>query len=228
MKKLVCSIIIALPFLTANGQDCKAYIPYEEGTVTEIRNYDKKGKTVGVVTQTVTAVEHKGNNTTFSVHQVYEDPKSKDEIVETDISFKCVDGTFYIDMSGYLDQKQMEAYEGMEVKLLMDEINIPSSYEVGDKLKDGYIRMEITGGPMPMNMTVSIENRKVLAEEKVTTEAGTFDCIKISQDIVTKAFVNMTINSVEWYAEGVGVVRSETHRKGKMVGYSELTKFEKP
>ncbi|MCG8579089.1 MAG: DUF3108 domain-containing protein [Bacteroidales bacterium] len=228
MKKILCIIAIALPFLSSNAQDCKAYIPYEEGTVTEITNYDKKGKSTGVVTQTVTAVEHKGNNTTFSVHQVVGDPKSKDEIIETDITFKCIDGTFYIDMSGYLDQKQMEAYEGMEVKLSMDEINIPSSYKVGEQLKDGYIRMEITGGPMPINMTVSVENRKILAEEKVTTPAGTFDCVKISQDVVTKAFVSMTISSVEWYAEGVGIVKSETHRKGKLMGYSELTKFKKP
>jgi hypothetical protein len=227
MKKLLCCIIIALPFLSSNAQNCKAYIPYDEGTVTEMTNYDKKGKKLGKVTQTVSAVEHKGSTTTFSVHQVFEDPKS-DEIIETDVNFKCVDGTFYIDMNGYLDKKQMEAYQGMEVKLSMDEIDIPSSYKVGQQLKDGYIQMEVIGGPMPIKMTISIENRKVLAEEKVTTPAGTFDCVKISQDVKTKAIVNMTVSSVEWYAEGVGVVKTETLRKGKLMGYSELTKFEKP
>lgn len=228
MKKILCSIIIVLPFLVSKAQDCKAYIPYEKGTVTEITNYDKKGRSIGVVTQTVTAVEHKGNNATFSVHQVFEDPQGDGETIETDVTFKCVDGTFYIDMNGYMDQKQMQAYEGMEVKVSMEEIDIPSSYKVGQQLKDGYIQMDVSGGPIPIKMVVSIENRKVVAEEKVTTPAGTFDCVKISQDVVTKSIMNMTISSIEWYAEGVGMVKTETIRKGKLMGYSELTKFKKP
>ena len=40
--------------------------------------------------------------------------------------------------------------------------------------------------------------------------------------------MNIEGSSKEWYAEGVGVVRSESYNKnGKLTGYSELTKFEK-
>jgi hypothetical protein len=39
--------------------------------------------------------------------------------------------------------------------------------------------------------------------------------------------VRMKNNSKEWYAENVGMVRSETYNKrGKLMGYSELTKME--
>lgn len=226
--KYIIGILLLCQVSNLTAQECRAYIPYEEGTRSELTHYDKKGKVTGLVKQELKAVEHNGNASSFTVHQVFETPGSKDEPMESEVTFKCVDGVFYIDMNGYLNQEQMDAYKDMEVKLTMDEIDIPSSYKVGQTLKDGNIRMEVTGTPIPMNMTVSVVNRKVEAEEEVKTPAGTFNCVKISQDIVTKAIMNMTVSSVEWYAEGVGVVRTETHRKGKLMGYSELTKFEKP
>ena len=228
MKYLLFVLLMLLPVASALSQECKAYIPYEEGTKSELTNYDKKGKVTGVVKQQITKVEHNGNSTLFSVHQVFNDPKSKEEPFETDMTFKCVDGVFYIDMNGYLDKNQMNSYGEMELKVTMDEIDIPSSYKVGQNLKDGSVNMEVVGGPVPLKMSVKVVNRLVEGEEQLTTPAGTFNCIKISQDIVTKSIMTMKINAVEWYAEGVGVVKSETYRKGKLMGYSELTKFEKP
>jgi len=210
------------------AQNCKAYIPYEEGTTTELTNYDKKGRVTGRVNHLLTHVSHKGNTSVFIMQQLVEDLSGDRPPFENEMTFKCDNGVFYIDMNGYLDSQQMEAYKDMEVKITVDEINIPSSYKVGQSLKDGEIKMEVSGAPIPINFTVKIMNRKVEAEEQRTTPAGTFDCIKISQDVVTKSMVSMTINSVEWYAEGVGVVRSETFRKGKLLGYSELTKLVKP
>ncbi len=228
MKYIIITIALLWHVTALKAQECRAYIPYEEGTMTELTHYDKKGRVTGLVKQQVKAVEHNGNASSFTVHQIFETPGSKEEPVESEVTFKCVDGVFYLDMSGYLNQEQMDAYKDMEVKLTMDEIDIPSSYKVGQTLKDGSIRMEVTGAPIPINITVSVVNRKVEAEEQVKTPAGTFDCVKISQDVVTKSIMNMTVSSVEWYAEGVGVVRTETLRKGKLMGYSELTSFEKP
>ncbi len=228
MKYIIICLALIWQVGLIQAQECKAYIPYEEGTQSELTQYDKKGKVIGLVKQEVKTVEHNGNTSVFTVKQRFEEPGSKEEPFETEITFKCVDGVFYIDMSGYMDQQQMDAYKDMEVKLTMDEINIPSSYEIGQNLKDGNIRMEVTGAPIPINVTVSVVNRKVEAQESLKTPAGTFDCVKISQDIVTKSIMNMTVNSVEWYAEGVGVVKSQTFRKGKLMGYSELTNFKKP
>ncbi len=80
-----------------------------------------------------------------------------------------------------------------------------------------------------MNMNVIIENRKVEAKETITTPAGTFECYKISSEISSKvAFVNQKFKSVDWFAKGVGMVRTETYdKKGKLESYALLTKFEK-
>jgi len=228
MKLFLLGVIFLSTTLTSQAQDCKAFVPYEEGTKTELTNYDKKGKVTGVVSQQLTHVSHDGNTSTFIMHQLIKDAKGDNPPLENEMTFKCDNGVFYIDMNGFLNNQQMDAYKDMEIKLTMDEIDIPSSYKVGQNLKDGYVKMDVTGSPIPISFTVNIINRLVVAEEQKTTPAGTFDCVKISQDVVTKSIMNMTINSVEWYAEGVGVVRTETYRKGKLMGYSELTKLEKP
>ena len=45
--------------------------------------------------------------------------------------------------------------------------------------------------------------------------------------ISTKMMIRIKNKSKEWYAEDVGMVRSETYNKrGKLMGYSELTKIE--
>ena len=80
------------------------------------------------------------------------------------------------------------------------------------------INFAVKGNPNP--------DRKVEKREDITTSAGTFNCIVISQTISTKMMVRIKASSKECYAENVGMVRSESYnKKGKLLGYSELTKF---
>lgn len=225
LNTLICLIAIT-GYLKA--QDCVAYIPHEEGTKLEITSYDKKGNVTSVATQEITKVEIVGNTTTFVVHQKVTDVNGE-EPIEGDLTFKCVDNVFYVDMSSFMSNEQMESFEGMDMEVEMDEIDIPSNYTPGQQLKDGKITMKLVGdSPIPMNFTVEVVNRKVEGKEKITTSAGTFDCIKISQDIISKMGFTIRMNSVEWYAEGIGAVKTETYKKDKLIGSTELTKIEKP
>ena len=93
-------------------------------------------------------------------------------------------------------------------------------------LKDAEMNMHVDATPMQLNFILTIYNRKVDAEESLKTPAGTFNCVKISQSQHLKAMISMDTNSIEWYAEGVGLVRSESYnKKGKLMGYSLLTAF---
>lgn len=76
--------------------------------------------------------------------------------------------------------------------------------------------------PSKVNMT----DYKVEAREQVTTPAGEFDCLVISQRVSTKVIVKVEAGSMEWYAKGIGMVRSESYnKKGKLVGYDVLTEL---
>jgi hypothetical protein len=97
-------------------------------------------------------------------------------------------------------------------------------------LKDATLTARVASGGMTLfTMNVEVSNRKVIGQEKITTPAGTFECVKLSQDVKTKMIVNVEASSVDWYAEEIGLVRSESfNTSGKLLGYSELTKVVLP
>ncbi len=138
---------------------------------------------------------------------------------------RCEGGVFYIDMSNYLNQQSTEDYKDMEMSVEGGNLEMPSGMKAGDLLKEGDIKIAFSSGGMTvMNMSVSITNRKVEAVENLTTPAGTFECYKISYDIATKMMgIGVKMKGVEWYAKGVGMVKSETYTKdGKLQGSTVL------
>ena len=60
-----------------------------------------------------------------------------------------------------------------------------------------------------------------------TTAAGTFDCHKVTYDFDVKfGFVKAKGSGVEWYDKDKVLVKSESYnKKGKLTGYTELTKI---
>jgi hypothetical protein len=90
--------------------------------------------------------------------------------------------------------------------------------------------MTISAGPLSnIRMNVEITDRKVLGKETMQTSAGSFPCLILSQRVKSKIMMfNVEATSKEWYAEGVGMVRSESYdKKGKLTSYSVLTALTK-
>ena len=88
------------------------------------------------------------------------------------------------------------------------------------------MEMVISSNGMKMfTMNFKITERKVEAQESITTAAGTFECYKLSQKTNTKiSFMDKTYTSIAWYAPEIGSVRSETYSEsGKLEGYRVLT-----
>ena len=122
-----------------------------------------------------------------------------------------------------------QSLANMEVSIEGTELALPSTLTVGQERPDASTTIKAgSNGVTIINMTVNVTNRKVLSREELTTPAGTFNCYKITQDTDVKMMIAKTMTSIDYYAEGVGMVRSETYdKKGNLEGYTELTKFEK-
>lgn len=57
---------------------------------------------------------------------------------------------------------------------------------------------------------INISGAAYMGEEKVSTTAGKFDCIKISYLKRTKIVLKTeTVRVTEWYAEGIGLVNQK-------------------
>ncbi|RUT78755.1 TapB family protein [Ancylomarina longa] len=232
MKKLFTLFLVLLVGSGSSmlAQDCTLYIPNTVGTVLHYQMTNSKGKTMGSYTQKMISIKNKGGETVFEMLQTYIDPKSEESILKQDtLRFRCKGNVFYIDMDKYLNQKQMESFQDMEVKITSEDLVYPPKLSAGQQLKDGSITIEVQTEMMKISMTTKIVNRKVEAVEDMKTTAGNFNCYKISEDVQSKmGFVNMKLHNVSWISKDLGMVRSESYnKKGKLDGITQLVKIER-
>lgn len=90
---------------------------------------------------------------------------------------------------------------------------IHSDLKVGDVLQCNTIKdITINGLGGNVNYTTTYSNFKVVAEERITTPAGTFDCLKLTGTADEK-MGSYTYNYLYnwWIARGIGIVRYEIY-----------------
>jgi len=225
MRKFVMPILLFV-FTTAFAlaQDCEMYFPVNKGQVRMMSSFDQKDKLTGKSKQTV--IESIQSSDAFTITILSEAMDPKDELLFSgEFTVECKDGVFYMDMDDLLSGLT-STMQDVEFTIEGDNLDYPAKMKPGDKLKDGSVTLAFSQAPM-MNTSVTIFNRIVEAIEDITTDAGTFSCYKISYDMETKAMITIKGSSVEWIAKEIGVVRSESYnKKGKLTGYSVLTKLE--
>jgi len=227
MKNFVLTFLSCTLFTTMliAQADCEPYLPTEEGTSWELTHYSAKGKVSGVMQYELLEKTVDGDDMTFKVKATTFD-KNEEEVYTSDFEAFCKAGEFSYDMTFMMDGAAMEAYSEMDVEVDGGEFSLPDlDAPAGTTLPDGHLDIRVgAGGGININMAIDITDRKIEGREEITTPAGTFNCVVLSQTTSTKTIMRVETSSKDWYAPGVGVVRSESYnRKGKLTGYSELT-----
>lgn len=226
MKKIAL-LFLPLWFVTsAYSQNCDSFFATEKGVFMEMKSYNEKGKLTGTTRQTITDVKNTPNGVVISVNSEQLDSKDK-SLGKSDLEMRCENGVFYMDMKNFMNQSAM-GDPNAEMKVDAQDLAFPGKMNVGETLPDGNITMSLSAGPIPMNMSIRIFNRKVVAIENITTPAGSFECYKMTYDMESKIGIKMTNSVTQWYAKNTGAVRTETFDKNaKLMGYSELTAYHK-
>ena len=220
MKKISLIVCLLSFTLASFSQNCESWYPVKKGTLIEMKSYDEKDKLTGTIRQTITDVTNLANGLAIKVHSQNLDDKEK-VLSEQDLEMKCEGGVFYMDMKNFYTQPS----GGNDAEITVDATDLvfPSDIKVGETLPDGKMTMTYPG-PIAMTMGVFITNRQVLAQETITTPAGTFDCYKVSYDVELRVPVKMSSSAIQWYAKDAGAVRTETYnKKGRLIGYTVLT-----
>lgn len=226
ISKMIAMLLLAGAVTSASAQDCKNALPFKEGAEFEMKSYNEKDKLQSSAKHKVLSKKQDGNAVESEVKSEVYDEKNK-LIGANTYTIKCDNGVFMLDMKSMLNPEQMKGFEGMDVKVEADYLEMPAVLTPGTTLKDG--KMVITiNGPIPMTNTINIINRKVSGTETITTPAGTFECVKITYDVETKFGFKVTSKVEEWYSPEAGTVLSKTYNsKGKLQGYTQLTSFKK-
>ncbi|MCE7072051.1 MULTISPECIES: TapB family protein [Dyadobacter] len=230
MKKLLLWSLLLLFFIQTKSiaQDCGGLV-LKQGSGFEMMNYDGKGKETGKIIYKILDVSTEGAFTVFNIEMEAMNPKGKSELKNV-YKMKCDGNVISMDAKSLISQEQLKSFQNMEMKFTYENIEYPTKYNVGDKLKDASVKGNGQSGPMAVNFDMMIKNRSVTGQEKLTLPAGTFDAYKIKSDLsfeMRMGFpVKMEMESISYRAPGVAWdLKTETYRKGKLIGRSELTKI---
>jgi hypothetical protein len=229
MKRIVSllapAILFVLMAFSVSGDECNTWYPMKVGETRTYTQYDAKDKVTGSSTQKVIAARslEGGLSVTMGVETK---SKDADTAISGQFTVTCQNGQYSVSMDNMLDPKLLAAYEGMEVVIDADQMELPTNITVGQKLKDASITAKVLSNGMSMfSITINVTNRTIAAMEDVTTSAGTFSCYRLNYDVESKvAFIKTKATGSEWYAKKTGLVKTATYdKKGKLEAYTLLT-----
>ncbi len=227
-KKLIFTVIAGFAIIMSGyAQECNAALLLKKGSILEYTSFTKKGKADGKTIHETTAVTENGDKYTADIKSTVIDKKGK-EAMTMEYKAICEDGLFSVDMSRFFNSAQLQQYDAEDIKLEMDGnvLEFPANMTPETELNDGNFTVRVNKGDFTIiTMTFDVTNRKVIGTEKITTKAGTFECQKVTFDFNSKmGIIKVRGSGAEWYLEDKVIVRSESYnKKGKLLGYSELT-----
>lgn len=222
---LFLMIFIFIQAINVSAQNCVYYIPSKQDAKWEIKHFDGRGKLTHIVKNKLKEITTTDSSSKMLIESESFDFRGK-WIGKNSFAAGCEHGTFYVNMRSNIDHNGMNNLKNMKVKINADDLNFPTSSQLGQALNSGKftIDAQMQGMPGEFKMSVNVYNRKVEGNETVTTAAGTFDCVKISYSMKTIMMVEIKAKGVEWYAKDVGLVKSESYDlKGKLLNYSLLS-----
>ncbi len=220
--KILALFLASVSSLVAQ-EVCSTYYPLQQGTTFQITSYDKGDKESAVIDY---SVKDAGSDWALLAYEMT-DKKGK-QTATSEYEIRCIDDGIAVDFKSLGAPGIMEQYKDMEIEVSGTNLFIPNELLEGRELPNAEMLMTINMNPIKLKLNVKITNRRVSGKEKVTTPAGTFDCVLLTYDFESKMGVKITGSAKQWIAEGVGTVKQQDfNKKGKMISWSQLTGFNK-
>jgi hypothetical protein len=223
MKKLILFTVMIFFGMALKAQEI--FFPTKEGTVLVYKSFDKKDKETNTVKYTITHLTLSGDDMDITYLIESLDPKEK-LVFKDEITIHKKGDKLYFDMSNFINKAafQQNGEIPAEIQVTGNNMEVPSNPKPGDVLPDANVEMAMKLGFVNMKMSANVTNRKVEAIEDITVKAGTFKGYKFTSE-VNSTVMGMKVNSknTDWYAKGVGIVKTESYDKnGKLQSYQEL------
>jgi hypothetical protein len=227
-------LFIAVLVAAANAlaaQDCKNYYYLRNNSEVEMSVYDAKGEVVAKNIYNVLSVVKDGTALVSDFTTTVKDAKGK-ELSSGKGKVKCDGDNLMIDMQMNMPNiPQLQAMK-MQSGAGSSFLTYPSSMKVGETLPDGAFEMNSSTNGMDVSLQYKVSERKVIAKEKVTTAAGSWDCYKVTFNIslsLKMMAMSMPFDLIgaEWFAPGFGVVKTESYKDGNLMGSMQITGVKK-
>jgi hypothetical protein len=209
------------------ARDCSSLLWFKKGTVLK---YDIKGTNTSQTTTTITDVRNEGGAL------IGDYTTELDNGRKVNSSYRCEGSRIYVDMKSMLNDIMSASQNDLEMEIDDSYLTFPWDMKEGDDLDESVFTLRgKRNGKEFMVMKKIIQDRHVGGSEKVTTPAGTFDCLKItekwsmSSTIMGREMMKTDEKTTQWFSPKAGLVKTETYDKdGKLQLTTELTLLKQP
>lgn len=234
MKRLMFLLAAVLACHSMQAQ----YFCTTEGTELHYVNYDEIGQSTSDETMTVSKVEKVDGKPQAAYYDKIVTTKAKNNTSYTLFNWSydgantvCTEDLMY---GPYVDSDSDPAKYNEAARLgLLEKLKFKgdNSFTIKDGAKGGE-SIPDRSYQVVRNMLkneVNLSGAAYMGNETISTTAGKFDCVKISYLQRTKIVLKTTtLRVTEWYAKGVGLVKSEAYdTKGNLDSKTLLVKIVK-
>ncbi len=217
---LLCLLAAALCICA----DAQPYFCVDKGTRLEyVRRTVKNDKVKWTHTMTIDDIAYSADSTMIVSYSSFIESKSLVGDMKAPVRMEVgilPSGDVRMDIGATLvSVLQQFLWESAEVVAEGGISILPYNLTPGDSLASSHGAVHALG----MTMNVDVTERVVLRCETITTPAGTFDCVVVSEHKVEKGMTrNRETTALTWYARGVGMVRHDTYDKKLKLETSEV------
>jgi len=223
MNRYITLLLIAFCTVTLAAQECNTYYPLKKGTSVQMTSYNNRNRPTAITDYEVLSVSSSSKGKTATVKGTASDGKGKN-IASAEFDIICDGNNISIDYETLLNPQLLEQFGQFDYSLSGTNLEWPGNLSVGQKLPDANMILEVSMQGMNMKVVTEIKNRKVVGSESLKTPAGTFDCMVITYDTSVEMMgTTHTSSSKVWISKGVGPVKDEISRNGKVESYTLLT-----
>ncbi len=210
-------------------EQCSTYFPFKEKTVLGYSYFDQKDKLTGKSVHTVEEItSHQDGSLSASI-QIQNQDRKGNEISSASYKVLCENNTLTMDIIEVMAPNMKASLENMEIDISGDAFVLPSDLKQGQELPDVHTQIKAgTNGITIITMAIDHTNRVVEGMEKISTEAGNFDCVKLTYNVGLNMLISKNYRIVSWYSKDIGLIKQETYNKrGQLESKTELTGIKK-
>lgn len=226
-------LLVFLFFLGFNptqsvAQECSQPLGLSKNTEFVYQVTDKGNKS-GILSNKVVQQGQQQNGlfvTTFKSARLDKNNRTK-TIEEYHIS--CKGDSIYLDAMMLMREQTIKAFEGKDFDFAPKDVAYPRHMQVGQLLPNGSLGVNVRSSTVNITkISILASDRKVEAQEKITTPAGTFDSFRITyQYTVELDAMGMALREVyqveEHFSPEHGLIKCQfTNKRGKKAKGLEL------
>lgn len=210
------TLIMPLVICTLAAFPARAAEPYyctSQGTVLKYERKDvDSGKLVWKHTLKVLSAQKKEDSREVRCSSEFTRENGKEIALVEYSTFIGENGNVVTDLNATVASAIRNFLPKADIETTFSPTTLPSDLTPGKTLPDAFSSIKVMGRPF----TITVTERSVLRYETVTTPAGTFDCVVVTEHKKEKFFLyNRDTVSYTWYARNIGMVRHDTWKNGR-------------